>query len=176
MKKAGFFLKNSVLLFALAGLSVFLLGWMSNSFVSDYDNLEKPFYQNILRPGVPFEQKSPADHIKKEQIHVYEDKIVIDLEGASWGEFTDTNSMDPFIDAGANSFEIKPQSTEDINVGDVISYVPKDRKDIIIHRVIETGEDELGWYAIVKGDNLSRADPGKIRFEQIKGLLVGVIY
>ncbi len=176
MKKAEFFLKNSVLLLVLAGLSVFLLGWMSNSFTANYDNLEKPFYQNILRPGMPFEQRSPADHIKKEQIHVYEDKIVIDLEGASWGEFTDTNSMDPFIDKGANSFEIKPKSADDIHVGDIIAYTPKGKKDIIIHRVIETGEDEQGWYAIVKGDNISRPDPGKVRFSQINGLLVGVVY
>jgi hypothetical protein len=84
--------------------------------------------------------------------------------------------MDPLFDADANSFEIKPNSPEDIQIGDIISYKSEYATGLTIHRVIETGEDEQGWFSIVKGDNLTEPDPGKIRFNQIHGILVGVIY
>ena len=47
---------------------------------------------------------------------------------------------------------------------------------MIIHRVIETGYDEQGWFAVTKGDNLKEKDPEKVRFNQIVGLVVGVLY
>ena len=130
----------------------------------------------IFGENKPKDIPSPYDHIKKEQVHVYTDKIVIDIEGASWAEFTDTDSMDPLLDIEANSFEIKPDSYEDIHVGDIISYSSEYADGLIVHRVVETGEDKQGWYCRVKGDNLSSVDPGKIRFDQINGILVGVIY
>ena len=84
--------------------------------------------------------------------------------------------MDPFIDAEANSFEIKPGNESDIKVGDIISYKPSDYSGMIVHRVIKIGMDEQGWYATVKGDNLKSPDPDKVRFSQINGVLVGIIY
>ena len=84
--------------------------------------------------------------------------------------------MDPVIDKGANSIEITPSSSEVIAVGDIISYKSAYASGTIIHRVIEKGEDEQGVYFIVKGDNNSAADPGKIRFDQVQGVLVAVIY
>ena len=35
--------------------------------------------------------------IKKDQIHVFENQVVLDIEGVTWAEFTDTNSMDPLF-------------------------------------------------------------------------------
>lgn len=122
------------------------------------------------------EKSSPSDHIKESQIHVLEDKIILDIKDASWAKFTDTNSMDPVIDAGSNSIELKPKSSEDVKVGDIISYHSEYADGLIIHRVVEVGEDSTGWYVRVKGDNLEQKDPGKIRFSQIEGVVVGVIY
>jgi Fe-S-cluster formation regulator IscX/YfhJ len=42
--------------------------------------------------------------------------------------------------------------------------------------VIETGEDSNGWYAIFKGDNNPIRDPSKVRFSQIRRIVVAVIY
>lgn len=136
---------------------------------------EMPFSFSILA-GKGAELSSPADHIPEKDIHVLSDKIVIDVKDASWASFTDTNSMDPFIDAGANSVEIKPESEEDIHVGDVISFRTEYADGIIIHRVVEIGNDSDGNYFITRGDNTPTTDPGKRRFADINGVVVGVIY
>lgn len=155
-------------------VAIFLLGWLSSSIsiaVENFD-IQRPF-SSIMSAK---ELNSPSDHIKKDQIHVYDDKIIIDLKGAQWAEFTDTNSMDPILDKDANSFEIIPKNSSQINVGDIISYKPTTYSGIVVHRVIQTGNDDNGWYAIVKGDNLKYPDSDKVRFEQIHGILVGIIY
>lgn len=120
------------------------------------------------------EVQSPSDWIKESQIKVYDDKIVLGIENATWASFTDTNSMDPFIDEDSNAIEVKPSDPDSINPGDVISY--QTEYGVIIHRVIEKGVDERGVYYTVKGDNNGFADPFKVRFGQVKGVVVAVVY
>lgn len=124
------------------------------------------------------ERLSPADRISENQIHVYDDEIIINVSHAQWASFTDTNSMDPFLDQGANALQFIPNSPDDINIGDIISYVPAgaDEDQSIIHRVVYSGEDEKGIYYIVKGDNNVVADPGKVYFSQIRRVLFAVIW
>jgi hypothetical protein len=163
---------NKAIVFVLI-IGVFLLGWLSNSAYSDVfiGNVEIPYSLSSNT-----ERDSPSDWIKQDQIHVYNDKIVIDLIDAEWAEFEDTNSMDPIIDVSANSIEIKPKNPEFLQVGDIVSYRSKYADGLIIHRIHDIGYDADGWYAILKGDNNPRPDPGKIRFDQIEGVLVGVLY
>lgn len=134
----------------------------------------------ILISGVVYsynsEKSSPSDRIKEDDIRVYKDRIVIDLKDAQWATFTDTNSMDPVFDAEANSLEIKPKSPEDIHAGDIVSYSSSTYNGIIIHRVISVSYDSQGWYAALKGDNNLFSDPEKVRFSQINGIVVAVIY
>lgn len=122
------------------------------------------------------ERLSPCDHVKEMQILVTDEGVNIDLEGAEWATFTDTNSMDPVIDAGANAIEFVPESEAEICVGDIASYVPSSEDGTIIHRVVETGYDSEGWYAIFKGDNLGYRDPEKVRFSQIRRVVVAIVY
>ncbi len=119
---------------------------------------------------------SPKDRIKESQIHIYEDKIVIDISGAKYAKYANTGSMDPFLDIEANGIEIIPSSQEDIQIGDIITYQPDWSSNLVVHRIIQIGEDEQGWYAYTKGDNSSVIDPGKIRFNQVEYLLIGVLY
>jgi signal peptidase I len=116
---------------------------------------------------------SPKDRIKEDDIIVLNDRIVIAIPNAFLARFTDTNSMDPVLDAEANAIEIVPKGPEDIAIGDIIAYQADD--GIIVHRVVEIGYDESGWYAITKGDNNAVVD-GKIRFDAIKGIVVAIIY
>jgi signal peptidase I len=134
---------------------------------------EKPasYYQEST-----FEKISPSDWIKESQIKVYDNRIIIDLENAEWAKFTDTNSMDPVIDSNANAIEIVPKSYKEIQPGDIVSYEIENVEGIIIHRVVETGFDEKGWFAVTKGDNLENNDPFKIRFSNIKRVVVAIIY
>lgn len=161
------------------------LGWIGHSLYLDYTGAEE---ENILVPGqngvlekvnnfLTFsssEIMSPNDHISEEQIKVYDDRVVLDVDDPVWSSFTDTNSMDPLLDAGANGIEIKPQSPNDIHVGDVISY--KSGNGVVIHRVIEIGSDEEGIFYVVKGDNNPIPDKEKVRFEDVQGILVAVVY
>jgi hypothetical protein len=122
------------------------------------------------------ERISPYDRISENQIHVYNDRIVIDLQNAEWASFTDTNSMDPVIDKGANAIQIVPHSPDDIHLGDIVSYKSSLVSGTIIHRVVKIGQDSEGWYAILKGDNLSQEDPEKVRFDQVQRVVVAIIY
>ncbi len=172
MKLLNFLFRKSMvfLLFAF-----FLMGFISSFVYSNIESFDKerPLSLSMFQPK---EASSPFNHIAKEQIHVFDDKIVIDIKGASWAEFTDTNSMDPVLDAESNSIEVAPVSASDVHVGDIISYKPNDFDGYLVHRVVNINEDEQGWYCTVKGDNLKNPDPVKVRFEQISGVLVGIIY
>ena len=125
----------------------------------------------------PVEEKpSPKDRISEEQIRVTKDKIEINLKNAEWAEFTDTNSMDPIIDSEAHAIEIIPKNEEDIQVGDIVAYESEYAKGSIIHRIVYQGKDEKGTYYVMKGDNNPTSDPGRIRFKQIKRVVVAIIY
>lgn len=124
--------------------------------------------------GQATERPSPHNHISEDNIVVYDNKVVIYIQGVSWTGYEDTNSMDPVLDAEANGLEIVPDSPENIYIGDIVAYETPD--GLVVHRVVEKGEDEEGIYFILKGDNNSSPDPEKIRFDQIKYLLVGIIY
>lgn len=158
--------------------AVFSLGWLLNTALTNfvYYDAEKPFSFGF----VPFlgspERLSPSDHVKENQIHVYGEKVVLDVPGATWASFTDTNSMDPFMDENSNSLELKPASPDNIRKGDIISYRSSITGDLIVHRVVSKGVDDSGVFFIVKGDNNPTQDPEKIRFSQIHGVLIGIIY
>lgn len=119
-------------------------------------------------------QTMPKHRINESQIKVYQDKVQIDLANAEWSTFTPTKSMVPFLDKGSYAIQVVPKSPESLQVGDIISY--SYGNDTIIHRIIKTGNDSKGWYAIVKGDNNDQPDPFKVRFSQIKRVLVAIIY
>ncbi|MEA3515544.1 MAG: hypothetical protein U9R34_08770 [Nanoarchaeota archaeon] len=176
---------------------VFIAGWCVNSAYSQisYNNLQDTDQIISLKEGPtddtlsqtitdtvslffnePPEQISPFDHIKESEIHVFKDRIIIDIKDAEWARFTDTNSMDPVIDADSHAIEIKPTSVNQIHEGDIVSYKSKYAEGTIIHRVVEIGEDEEGWFCRMKGDNNKMQDPGKIRFEQIQRVVVAIIY
>ena len=120
------------------------------------------------------EQKSPSDWIAQENIHILENNVVIDITDPQWAVFTDTNSMDPVLDQGAHGIQVVPGSPDDLEIGDIISFTST--QGIIIHRIIDIGHDDQGWYAITKGDNNAVADPGKLRFSQVHRVLVGILY
>lgn len=153
--------------FLLVGLLV-VACFFSLAFFS-FSNKQIPF-SFFSSPAL----SSPHDWIKEKQIKVYSDKVVLELSDASWASFTDTHSMEPFINADSNALEIKPQKPEQIGLGDVISY--QTQYGIIIHRVVEKGVDEQGIYYIVKGDNNQFKDPMKVRFDDIVGVVVAVVY
>ena len=172
MKTSAFLPKIGVLVFISL---IFLLGWTISSLVANAGelNTENPFSEGLFRAK---EVSSPFDHVKKDQIQVFEDKVILQVPNVIWAEFTDTNSMDPLLDINSNSLEIKPVWPTDIHKGDIITYKPRTKDFLVIHRVVETGIDADGWYCKTKGDNLNIEDPEKIRFNQVNSVVIGIIY
>ena len=147
-------------------ISMFLIGFLISGILNS----------SLLVSGTTAkEQLSPSDHIKADQIKVYQDKIVLNVKNAQWARLADTNSMDPVFDKEANVLQLIPEQASEIQEGDIISYKDVDGTRII-HRVVFKGVDSQGIYFIVKGDNNPVSDPGKIRFEQIDRVLFGIIY
>jgi len=142
---------------------------------NEQTNDDTGFITRILNLN-PDELASPQDWIPENNIRVEKDKVIIYIEDAQWARFTDTNSMDPVLDDGSNAIQIPPEKPEDIQVGDIVSYKSQYNDGRIIHRVVETGYDKDGWYCIMKGDNNKNADPGKIRFEDIYTVTIGILY
>jgi len=158
-------------LIAVLSVLVFALGYTLATAVHTGQ-----FAALLQSPGelVP-EQLSPSARVGADAIHVYADKVVIDLEQPLWATFADTNSMDPLLDSGSFGIEVKPKSAEELNVGDVAAY-RSENGEMVIHRIVEIGEDSEGLYFVFKGDNVPFVDPEQVRFEQIEAVLVAVIY
>jgi len=129
--------------------------------------VEKPFRlfsENISKPG---------DDIKEEDIIITDDEIILKIKDCSISRYADTGSMLPVLDENSNGIRIPVYSEKDINLGDIVTF--KTKEGLIVHRVIEIGEDSEGWYIMTKGDNNSISD-GKIRFNQIKYKTIGVLW
>jgi len=170
----------------VALILVFILGWVLNDFYSVYttnfnlkplqkENFGKYFLINVLGQE-PLERISPSDIIKESQIDVNKDLVTIKIEDGELASFANTNSMDPVLDETANAVGIKPKTENDLKIGDIISYYSKEKKVILVHRVIGIGFDNDGKYFILKGDNNTEADPEKVRFSQIQRKIAIIIY
>jgi len=155
---------------------IFGLGFVASNIYATV-NTENP--TQISKPvgdKTTDEVPSPNDWVKEDQIKVYSSQVILDVKDAQWATFTDTHSMEPVISARANAIEIVPKSADEIKVGDIISYQSEYADGTIIHRVIEKNTDANGAYFILKGDNNPSQDPGKIRFSQVKRVVVAIVY
>jgi len=110
------------------------------------------------------EQASPQDRVP----------YGLTIPGSVEIRIADTNSMDPVLDAEDTALGITVDSPDNIYVGDIITY-RDGGGNLIIHRVIQIGEDGGGWFAITKGDNNDFQDP-PIRWSQVDRVVVGVLY
>jgi len=162
----------SVILIVLFGIILLLL--MNIILISAYTNTEteQPVSAGAIR-AIQKTSYSPSDFIKESDMRVYDDKIVILIEGASLSRYKSTGSMIPTFDSEANGIRIKPENENQIKIGDIVTYVKNNR--FIVHRVVEKGEDNLGTYFITKGDN-NQFEDGKVRFEDIEYVTIAILY
>jgi len=157
------------LLIASVMILAFLTGFLSSYAINYvYIDKEKPFligFGNI--------SEEPSDWIKEQDIKVYDDKIIIYVKNALLSRYADTGSMLPVLGKYTSGIKIIPNSAEQIQIGDIISFESGNK--LIVHRVIDKGKDEKGVYFVTKGDNNNETD-GKIYFPQVKYVTVGLIY
>ena len=142
--------------------------------VPKYIEKEKIIYKEKRLLGE--ERPSPADRISESDVKVYSNRVEISIRNAKWRKFIDSNSMDPLIDAGTTTIEIQPKYASDIKIGDIVAYDVDGFDYAFVHRVIAIKSDQKGIYFVTKGDNFYNADPNKVRFNDIKGIVVGILY
>ena len=164
--------------FIIASMA-FLLGMVASIAFMGINAVEIPAFDSSypsMQDGIlkAKERISPFDWIKQNEITLYPDGVSIQIDNPQWAIFADTNSMDPVFDSTSHAIEIIPKTTENVHVGDIVSYSTDN--GTIIHRVIETGYDSEGWYALFKGDNNPTKDPNKVRFKDIRRIVVAIIY
>ena len=116
---------------------------------------------------------SPADRVSLRDIRVNSNEVAVQIPGAVLYAIADTNSMDPTLDKESTIVAVKPLQESDLIVGDIVIY--RAGSALIIHRIVEIGEDSDGKYFVPKGDNNDIAD-GKIRFSQIEAVVIGILY
>ena len=177
MMKKGVFATIAILVFAVGAIFGSIASGIADSAVPAIsDSSQSPAAAPASASADALEKASPSDWVAESQIQVTRDRVIVELPNAVWATFTDTHSMEPVLSADANALEIIPTSTDQIRVGDIASYESKLVDGTIIHRVVETGTVSQGWYAIFKGDNLAKEDPEKVRWEQIRRVVVAIIY
>ena len=159
---------NKIFMYAI----VFIIGFFSSMLLTlVYSELEKPLIIGSLSLSTGTE--SPSDWIKESQIHVYDNAVVIDIENAGISRYAPTGSMLPILDENSNGIRIVPENPKQIKIGDIITF--EQDSELIIHRVIDIGNDEQGIYFITKGDNNNITD-GKIRFKDVRYVTIGILW
>ncbi|MBW2988007.1 signal peptidase I [Candidatus Woesearchaeota archaeon] len=128
-----------------------------------------------IEPLIFPKPKPPKDRVDERHIIVSNRSVVLLVDSPQWSRIADTKSMEPVLTQGAHAIGVAPKSPEDIQVGDIVSYIDP-FNDTVIHRVVEIGVDENGWFAVTKGDANAYEDPFKVRFNQIKRVLVAIVY
>lgn len=116
----------------------------------------------------------PHDRIALEDVLFDAGSVIIDAQDVMPGLVGPTGSMRPLLDDGAIVLELPVARASDLYPGDIIIYDLAGTR--VIHRIVGLGHDGDGWYAIARGDNNPAPDPEKVRFEQIKGVVGGIIY
>ena len=154
-------------------LLFFLLGILSNMVIS-YVSVQQQNLQQ-LSSSSSIERPSPSDIIKEDQIDVQKDKITLNIKGATWSSFANTNSMDPILDEDSNAIEV-PAVCDRLKVGDIVVYKSNLYEDHIVHRVYSIDNDDQGLFFRLKGDNNPALDPEKVRCDQIKYQVIGILY
>jgi signal peptidase I len=163
----------------LAVLLAFGAGWLLSqaALTAPQQSLVEQAQQTVQIFDTPQDKPSPSDAITESQISVLRDRVEIDVPNVVPAVFTNTKSMDPVIDQGMTALELPVTSPDQVNVGDIVSYeTPLAPGSVIIHRVVEKGTDADGVYFIFKGDNNPTTDPDKVRFDQLRRKVIGILY
>lgn len=161
-------IKEGIIVLIVLGI-IFTIGWNANSIytgMSVYDEIPLVQEKSVI--------EFPKNRISEDQIQVYNNKIIINVKNVSLANYKDTNSMFPLLDKESTGIEIIPQTEEELQVGDIVAY--NNSKNLIIHRIVSIEKDEQGTFYTLKGDNNPSNDTQKVRFSDIKYVLVGVLY
>lgn len=126
----------------------------------------------LLHPAINI--SAPQKRVDLKDLAITKDAAIISVKELTPGIIAPTGSMYPLLQGDTIVLEKTPENHNELIPGDIIIFESKDTR--IIHRIIEIGWDEEGWFAITKGDSNPFEDPFKVRFEDVRGVVVGIIY
>jgi len=151
-------------------VAIFILGFGAAHALSQLSMTEKPLSLNVIS-----NPSAPQGMLNSNNIQILNDRIIIYIANSSLSRYAATGSMLPVLNEDSKGIKIPVTSPEQLHVGDIITYRDISSGDLIIHRIMSIGFDEVGTYYILKGDNNFAGD-GKVRFEQIVYKLVVLVY
>jgi signal peptidase I len=114
-------------------------------------------------------QRIPFDSIK-----VYPDEVRIEYPGLRYAK-VNSDSMAPLLTHDSVVFEKAPESADEINVNDIISFYEPSEGKTVIHMVVEIVEQDGEIFYKTKGVANPDADPWLVPFENVKGIMVGTV-
>lgn len=142
----------------------------------------KKFIMKLLR-GVFLKQSgleriSPNDWVKIAQIQYDAGAKTLSITGLEpevrvFG-IADTGSMDGLMDYGHNVILTNNFDKDKLAVGDIVAFQVWAK--LVLHRIVEMGEDDQGKWYHTRGDNCVTNDPYRLRNKDIKWLCKGIIY
>ena len=128
--------------------------WLWNALFGNKETIERP---------------SPKIRIRPEQVKIENGTLTVTgLVDCFIAAIAPSNSMESLIDDGMFVLLDRSVPASEIIAGDILWF--KSPTFEAIHRVIEIGADEQGWWAKSKGDNNAYADPGVIRKSDVQGV------
>lgn len=127
----------------------------------------------VLSDNGKIQISAPSDFLNKSFISANSEEVCLSISDAMLSEYIDSSSMLPVLGKNSTGINVRPDSPDEINIGDIVSF--RKNNEVFVHRVIEKSEDEKGVFFITKGDN-NLFDDGKVYFKEIDSVLIGIIY
>lgn len=121
----------------------------------------------------------PAQHTFIDSVATGDGYVTLEFNNTDRDFFYTTSvgtSMYPSMWTDSFQIYMYLQSTDELEIGDVIAYTISGTNKGIVHRIVDISEDEQGFYVITKGDNNLFKDDWRIRDFEIQGVLIGVTY
>ena len=124
------------------------------------------------------EKISPNDWVRCDQIAYDEQTRTLKVGGLEpevqvFG-IADTGSMDGLMAYGHNVILTSNFDRNKLAAGDIVAY--QVYANLVLHRIVEIGEDSQGRWYHTRGDNCIDNDPYRLRNDNIKWLCLGLIY
>ncbi|MBI4146718.1 hypothetical protein HY489_05270 [Candidatus Woesearchaeota archaeon] len=115
-----------------------------------------------------------TQQIPFDAIIVYNDHLTINYPGLRYAKVT-SNSMAPIITDTSTALERIPTSPDEIHTGDIISFYEPSVDGVVLHLVTEVLTKDGTTHYKTKGVANPEEDPWEVPYENVKGILVGVI-
>lgn len=123
-----------------------------------------------LPPAVPLTDRA--------DIAIHKDRNTVEIDATDVRVYkVSTGSMKPLLGKGTYAFFTIRVNIDDLVTGQDLVFEDDEVYPLgtwVLHRIIEIGQDEDGWWCRTRGLNNSRPDKGKRREHEVRGRFIGM--